>query len=714
MKANNVVKLIAILLFWILSLIAIDAQPRINFNNQNLFMSGTNVAWINFSNDFGPSSMQISSFKNYFKQFSEAGGNSIRIWIHTTGSNSPTFSADGMVTGPGTGTVDDVKAILDAAWEYKIGLMLCLWSFDMQSKTNNTSLLAKTKKILMDSVATRSYINNALIPMVQAAKGHPALLSWEVFNEPEGMSVEFGWKSITTTEIPMFNIQRFTNMVAGAIHRTDPNAKVTNGAWSFYAMTDMNYLSKVSPKLLYDGLSTEEKTTIQRKIEEKYGVYLTFDQIKEDFVKSLANSNYYRDDRLIAAGGDQKGTLDFYCVHYYAGNFGTGLSPFHHPYKDWGLDKPLIVAEFRVEDSHGIKYRDLYTNLIQNGYAGAMTWHWDYPTDNARISEQMKILYQNYPYDVVVAPKSGVIYSFTANAIVINKGETVTLDWKASVGSTVKLDGETVEYKGTKVINPTTTSTHTLTASGELNTAKSVFIVVIPSGKIISFSALQNPVAAGESSTLVWETSPGSIVTINGQSVAEDGSLEVKPLTNPSVYTLETKGEISEKSIVEITLVPAGEVNRAMGRTVTASSVLENSIANTPDLAVDGNYFTSWTSENLEPQWIQIDLGKSFNISKIVLFWGTSYAKTYRIGVSNDLVNWTLLKTSTTGAGGYEELTNLTVKGRYFKMFCDKKGTSAYFSVNEIEIYGTPVSTDLVEEKIVSCIHVDYASLVYC
>lgn len=663
-------------------------------------MSGSNVGWISFANDFGPSSMRISDFKNYFKQFSEAGGNSIRIWMHTTGANTPAFSSDGMVTGPGVGMTDDIKAILDAAWEYKVGLMLCLWSFDMQRKTIGTSLLAKTKKILMDSVATRSYINNALIPMVQAAKGHPALLSWEVFNEPEGMSVEFGWKDITTVEIPMFNIQRFTNMVAGAIHRTDPNAKVTNGAWSFYAMTDMNYASKISPKLLFDGLSTDEKSVVQKQIEEKYGVNLSFDQIKENFIKVLANSNYYRDDRLIAAGGDQKGTLDFYCVHYYASNFGTGLSPFHHPYKDWSLDKPLIVAEFRVEDSRGVKYQDLFTNLIQNGYAGAMTWYWDYSTDNARIREQMKTIYENYPYDVVVAPKSGVIYSFKTSSIVINKGEAVTLEWKASVGSTVKLDGETVEYKGTKVITPTATGTHTLTASGDLNSVKNVFVEVIPSGKIISFKALQNPVASGESSTLVWETSTGSTVTINGQSVPEDGSLEVKPISNPTVYTLETKGEITEKTTVEITLVPAGEVNRAMGRTITASSALGNDPTNTPDLAIDGNFFTSWTSENVEPQWIQIDLAKSYNISKIVVFWGTAYAKTYRIGVSNDLVNWTLLKTSTTGAGGYEELTNLTAKGRYFKMFCDKKGTSANFSVNEIEIYGTPVSTDLVKEMI--------------
>lgn len=700
MKSSYTLKLIVLLLFWILSFLTINAQSRINFNNQNLFMSGANVGWISFANDFGPSSMRIADFKNYFKQFSEAGGNSIRIWMHTTGANTPAFSSDGMVTGPGNGMAEDIKAILDAAWEYKVGLMLCLWSFDMQRKTIGTSLLARTKKILMDSVATRSYINNALIPMVQAAKGHPALLSWEVFNEPEGMSIEFGWKDITTCEIPMFNIQRFTNMVAGAIHRTDPNAKVTNGAWSFYAMTDMNYASKVSQSLLFDGLSIEEKQEIQKQINEKYNVDLSVEQIKQNFVKTLANSNYYRDDRLIAAGNDQKGTLDFYCVHYYASNFGTGLSPFHHPYKDWGLDKPLIVAEFKMEDSRGVKYQDLFTNLIKNGYAGAMTWYWDYPTDNARTREQMKTLYENYPYDVVVDPKSGVIYSFKTNKGTINKGEEVTLEWKASVGSTVKLNDETVEHKGSKVLKPTTTGTITLTASGELTSAKNVFVEVIPSGKILSFKALQNPIAAGETSTLVWETSTGSTVTINGQSVSEDGTMEVKPQSNPTTYTLETKGEISDKASVDISLVPVGQVNRAMGRVVTVSSVLNNDPSNTPDLAIDGNYFTSWTSENVEPQWIQIDLAKSYLLSKIVVSWGTAFAKTYRIGVSNDLVNWTLLKTSTTGVGGYEELNGLNATGRYFKMFCDKKGTSSNFSVSEIEIYGVPTSVDVDENKL--------------
>ena len=54
------------------------------------------------------------------------------------------------------------------------------------------------------------------------------------------------------------------------------------------------------------------------------------------------NRNYYSDARLIAAGGDPLGVLDFYTVHYYAWG-STQISPFHHDASFWGLDKPLVL-----------------------------------------------------------------------------------------------------------------------------------------------------------------------------------------------------------------------------------------------------------------------------------------------------------------------------------------------------------------------------------
>ena len=42
------------------------------------------------------------------------------------------------------------------------------------------------KELYFDDTKLQSYIDNALIPMVNGLKDHPALGSWEIINEPEG------------------------------------------------------------------------------------------------------------------------------------------------------------------------------------------------------------------------------------------------------------------------------------------------------------------------------------------------------------------------------------------------------------------------------------------------------------------------------------------------------------------------------------------------
>ncbi len=309
------------------------SQPaRLLNGNKECFISGTNLAWIDFAADVGPGTIDLQAFSVILRRVHDHGGNAVRWWLHTNGTVTPEFSPDGLVTGPGAGTIQDIRCVLDSAREMRIGVTLCLWSHDMLTSSTSPPVLNRNVKLLTDPSATQAYIDKCLIPMIDSLKGHPAILAWEIFNEPEGMSDEYGWS--TVRHVPFEVIQRFINRSAGAIHRRDPKALVTCGAWAFHTLTDVPAAGRPA-------------------------------------------YNYYRDDRLIAAGGDSAGLLDFYSVHYFEGiGSGRAISPFHHAKEYWRLDKPLVVAEFAVRNTFGVPKESLYDVLFRLGYAGALAWSW--------------------------------------------------------------------------------------------------------------------------------------------------------------------------------------------------------------------------------------------------------------------------------------------------------------------------------------------------
>lgn len=341
-----------VILFILVGLV--KSQPAtLRINGHNMFASGINLAWMDFGNDLA--NFNGPEFTKAVQEIHAAGGNVVRWWIHVNGRYSPEFK-DGMVSGIAFKDIQNLKKALDIAYENGVLVDLCLWSFDMLQPNAGKENYERNKALVSQKANTEAYIKNALIPMVKALKGHPGIYCWEICNEPEGMIQGFGW---TPVKIDMKSFQQFVNLTTGAIHRTDPKALVTNGSWNIKVLTDV------------DGFT-----------------------------------NYYRDDRLMEAGGDKKGTLDFYSVHYYT-HFPLKQSPFHHAASYWKLDKPIVIAEF---PAWGLKFKDapaqnmspehLYNYAIENGYAGAMSWTYTNHDGNGGLPDcagAMTRLQKKYP-----------------------------------------------------------------------------------------------------------------------------------------------------------------------------------------------------------------------------------------------------------------------------------------------------------------------------
>ncbi len=137
-------------------------------------------------------------------------------------------------------------------------------------------------------------------------------------------------------------------------------------------------------------------------------------------------------------------------------------------------------------------------------------------------------------------------------------------------------------------------------------------------------------------------------------------------------------------------IVGAGEAtNLALNKPAMASS--NESLTLRPSNAADGDATTRWSSAFTDTEWIQIDLGDTYNVNRVVLNWEAAYGKSYQIQVSGDGTNWMTIYSTTTGHGGIDDL-NVYGVGRYIRMYGTSRGTEWGYSLRELKVYGTPAA----------------------
>ncbi len=116
-----------------------------------------------------------------------------------------------------------------------------------------------------------------------------------------------------------------------------------------------------------------------------------------------------------------------------------------------------------------------------------------------------------------------------------------------------------------------------------------------------------------------------------------------------------------------------------------------------PDLAVDGDDGTSWVSAAGDPQWIEIDLGATYEMNQVVLDWADASALEYDIDVSDDGVNWSTVYSNPNGLGGVESFP-ISAIGSYIRLYSHTGNTANGCSLNEFEVYGVLQPGDIDDD----------------
>ncbi len=285
------------------------------------FLLGVNYPWHRYGNDFGANAWgsfgvgqpeTAAAVAADFARLRESGVRVVRWFVFADGRAGIAFDGAGLPTGLDEEVLPDLDAALALAEEHGLSLNLVLLDFPFMraARIEDGVQLGGHAGVINTTAGQRALIANVFEPLFRRYAGHPALLSWEVMNEPE-WALSDGGDVDEEIDQPstLANFRDFVRRVADAVHQSS-GGYVTVGSASM------------------------------KWVRNWVGLGLDYYQVHYyDWMRGKKAHNLYatRADKL-------------------------------------GLDRPVVVGEFPAAASKTADLTQYLDTWHANGYAGAWAW----------------------------------------------------------------------------------------------------------------------------------------------------------------------------------------------------------------------------------------------------------------------------------------------------------------------------------------------------
>ncbi|UCG56895.1 MAG: cellulase family glycosylhydrolase [Phycisphaerales bacterium] len=198
------------------------------WGNGYWFLLGVNYPWHKYGHDFGAaawghdgvshekSNKEIDADFAYLKS---RGVHVVRWFLFGDCRASPEFDANGNVAGFDEYFYPDLDATLAIAEKHNIYLIPVLLDFHLADKAENVSGVQTggRSRVITGAGTRKSFLDNALKPLLERYGENRNIIAWDVMNEPEGAMIIPGGKWVDHP-VSAAEMQSFVEDVVGYIH----------------------------------------------------------------------------------------------------------------------------------------------------------------------------------------------------------------------------------------------------------------------------------------------------------------------------------------------------------------------------------------------------------------------------------------------------------------------------------------------------------------